>query len=238
MSFQAHLILGQVPGDMQQNLQRFANLGLEIWVTELDIRIPLPVTDQDFQQQATDYARVFEICQNAGCAGVTTWGLHDAQSWVDGTFPEFDSPLLWDDNFNPKPAYSAVLEQLGGGPQTSESPDPPTEPGDCQLAYQANDWGGSPGFTASVAVTNTGTTTIDGWTVQWDYPAGQTVEEPGWNATVTQSGATVTAVNAVWNGTLSPGQSTSFGFNGAASATGNNPSPTAFSLNGTACTVG
>src|SRR5690554_3529162 len=37
MGFQAHLILGQVPGNMQQNLQRFKNLGLEVWVTELDI---------------------------------------------------------------------------------------------------------------------------------------------------------------------------------------------------------
>jgi endo-1,4-beta-xylanase len=125
MSFQAHLILGQVPSNMQQNLQRFANLGLEIWITELDIRIPLPVTQQDLQQQASDYARVFEICQNVGCAGVTTWGIHDAQSWVDSTFPEFDSPLLWDDNFNAKPAFNAVLQQLGGG-GNNQAPAAPT----------------------------------------------------------------------------------------------------------------
>jgi endo-1,4-beta-xylanase len=117
MSFQAHLILGQVPGDMQQNLERFAALpGIdEVWITELDIRIPEPVSQQELQQQAADYARVFEICQNVpDCAGVTTWGVHDAQSWVDSTFPEFDAPLLWDDNFQPKPAFEAVLQQLGG----------------------------------------------------------------------------------------------------------------------------
>jgi endo-1,4-beta-xylanase len=230
MGFQAHLIQGQVPGDMQQNLQRFANLpGIEeVWITELDVRIPLPVTTQKLQGQASDFARVFEICQNvSACAGVTTWGIHDGQSWVDSTFPEFDSPLLWDDNFNRKPAYNAVLQQLGGSPGGGGTT-PPTEPGDCQVDYEASSWGNSPGFTANVTVTNTGGSTRAGWTVQWDYPAGQTVEEPGWNATVSQSGATVTAVNAAWNGTLAPGQSTSFGFNGTAASAGNNPAPTAF----------
>jgi endo-1,4-beta-xylanase len=151
MSFQAHLISGQVPGDMQQNLQRFANLpGIEeVWITELDIRIPLPVTDQDLQQQANDFAQVFEVCQNvSACAGVTTWGVHDGQSWVDSTFPEFDSPLLWDDNFNRKPAYNAVLQQLGGTPGGDDETTPPTEPGDCQVDYQVSNWGNSPGFPA------------------------------------------------------------------------------------------
>src|SRR5690606_35549452 len=76
MGFQAHLILGQVPGNMLQNLQRFANLGLEIWVTELDIRIPRPVSQQNLVQQANDYRQVVQICQTANCAGLTVWGLH------------------------------------------------------------------------------------------------------------------------------------------------------------------
>jgi endo-1,4-beta-xylanase len=235
MSFQAHLILGQVPSTMQQNLQRFANLGLEVWITELDIRIPEPVDQQELQQQANEYAQVFQSCQQvSACAGVTTWGLHDAQSWVDDTFPEFDAPLLWDDNFNRKPAYFSVLEQLGGQP---DDDDPPPATEDCQVTYEASNWGGSPGFTASVTVTNTGGSTISGWTAQWDYPAGQTATPPGWNATVTQSGATVTAENASWSGTLAPNQSASFGFNGTAATAGNNPSPTVFTLNGTGCAV-
>jgi endo-1,4-beta-xylanase len=127
MGFQAHLILGQVPGNMQQNLQRFANLSgiTELWITELDIRILEPVDAQELQQQAADYERVYEICQAVSeCAGVTTWGVHDAQSWVDSTFPEFDAPLLWNDNFQPKPAFNAVLAQLGGG----GGPQPPAAP--------------------------------------------------------------------------------------------------------------
>lgn len=65
------------------------------------------------------------------------------------------------------------------------------------------------------------------------YPAGQKVTQ-AWNATVTQSGADVSARNVGYNGSIGTGASVSFGFNG--SWTGSNPAPTAFSLNGTACT--
>lgn len=252
MGFQAHLIVGQVPGNMQQNLQRFANLGLDVWVTELDIRIPRPPSQQQFQQQAQDFARVFTICRQVqACKGVTVWGIHDGQSWVDSTFPEYDSPLLWDDNFNPKPAFNAVLQALGGSnpPPSSpppSSPPPTTQPppsnpppgpgGACSVSYSTNDWGGAPGFTASVTITNTGSSTINNWTLSFSFPAGQQVTE-GWSATWSQQGSTVTANAMSWNSTLAPGQSAQIGFNGSMTSIGNNPPPTSFTLNGSTCTV-
>jgi mannan endo-1,4-beta-mannosidase len=105
--------------------------------------------------------------------------------------------------------------------------------GGCQITYQAANWGGHPGFTATVTVTNTSTTTITGWTAGLTYTAGQDVEEPGWNGTTTQSGAQVSTLNAAWNGTLAPNTSTSYGFNALATAIGNNPNPT-----GLTCTTG
>ncbi|WP_123788253.1 lytic polysaccharide monooxygenase [Phytoactinopolyspora halophila] len=114
--------------------------------------------------------------------------------------------------------------------------DPP-EPGECVIGYEAEGWGDDPGFTASVTVTNTGGTDIDGWTLEWDYTAGQTVEEPGWSASVSQSGTTVTAENESWNGTISAGSSVTFGFNGTASSAGDNPAPEEFTLNGMDCSV-
>ncbi|KAF8056630.1 hypothetical protein FPV67DRAFT_1678002 [Lyophyllum atratum] len=41
---QAHLIVGQVPSMLQANLQTFANLGVEVAITELDIRMALPAS--------------------------------------------------------------------------------------------------------------------------------------------------------------------------------------------------
>ncbi|WP_426504298.1 cellulose binding domain-containing protein [Dactylosporangium sp. McL0621] len=101
----------------------------------------------------------------------------------------------------------------------------------CRVGYQiSSQWPG--GFGANVTVTNLGDP-ISNWTVVWSYSAGQTVTQ-AWNATVTQSGSTVTAKNAGYNGSIATGANASFGFNG--SWTGSNPVPTSFTLNGTACT--
>jgi cellulase/cellobiase CelA1 len=88
------------------------------------------------------------------------------------------------------------------------------------------------GFTANVTITNTGTTAVNGWTLTFAFPGDQRVTS-GWNATVSQSGNAVTAVNANYNGSIAPGADATFGFQGTWSA--NDSSPTAFSLNGTAC---
>ena len=103
----------------------------------------------------------------------------------------------------------------------------------CRVTYAvANQWPG--GFGANVTVTNLGDP-VSAWTLVWSYGAGQQVTQ-AWNATVTQSGAQVTARNAGYNGALATNGSASFGFNG--SWTGSNPVPAAFTLNGTACTGG
>jgi hypothetical protein len=101
----------------------------------------------------------------------------------------------------------------------------------CQVSYTiSSQWQG--GFGANVTVKNLGDP-INGWTLRWSYGAGQSVTQ-AWNATVTQSGAAVTAVNVSYNGALATNGTASFGFNG--SWTGSNPVPTAFTLNGVACT--
>ncbi|MEH1164459.1 glycoside hydrolase family 9 protein [Micromonospora sp. CPCC 205539] len=110
---------------------------------------------------------------------------------------------------------------------------PPPTSNACSVGYATNDW--STGFTATVTITNTGTTAINGWTLRFSFTGGQTVSQ-GWSATVSQSGAAVTATNLSYNGTIAPGASGSFGFNGT--HPGSNPRPTTFTLNGSACSVG
>jgi pectate lyase len=102
----------------------------------------------------------------------------------------------------------------------------------CRVDYTATQWSG--GFGANVTVTNLGDA-INGWTLTWSYPAGQTAG-PAWNATLTQSGTTVTAKNAPYNAAIPTSGSASFGFNGT--ATGSIQAPAAFTLNGVACTGG
>ncbi|MEH0418480.1 glycoside hydrolase family 18 chitinase [Streptomyces sp. B21-083] len=95
---------------------------------------------------------------------------------------------------------------------------------------KTQDWGS--GFEGKWSVTNTGTTSISSWTVEWDFPSGTSVAS-AWDADVTSSGAHWTAKNKSWNGTLAPGATVSFGFNGSGSG-----SPANCKLNGGSCDGG
>ncbi|MEU5095783.1 endo-1,4-beta-xylanase [Streptomyces sp. NPDC020996] len=216
VGLQAHLILGQVPSTLQQNIQRFADLGVDVAITELDVRMALPADSAKLAQQAADYKSVVAACVAvARCVNVTVWGFADSDSWVPGTFPGYGAATPYDDNYAPKPAYYGIAEALGG----TTTPPPSTD--GCKAAYSVtNQW--STGFTGEVRITCTGAS-LSSWKVNWTYGAGQQVTQ-AWNATCTQSGAAVTCANASYNGTVPDGGSVTFGFNGSWS--GSNPVPT------------
>lgn len=77
---QCHLILGQVGGVAAQ-LQVLANTGLDVAITELDIRIPKPDSAAKLAQQQTDYNTVAKACISVSkCVGITVWGVSDKAS--------------------------------------------------------------------------------------------------------------------------------------------------------------
>ena len=113
IGFESHFILGQIPSDMQANMQRFANLGLDVAVTELDDRITLPASSANLTQQATDFSAVVKDCLNVSrCVGVTQWAVGDADSWVPGAFSGQGAATMFDQSYNPKPAFTAVQNTL------------------------------------------------------------------------------------------------------------------------------
>jgi endoglucanase len=83
-----------------------------------------------------------------------------------------------------------------------------------------------------VTVTNTGSAPVNGWTLRWAWTGDQKVTQ-GRSATVSQSGATVTAANVAANKVIKPGRATTFGI--TAKTAGANPSPGLFTLNGKSC---
>ncbi|MEU7925447.1 cellulose-binding domain-containing protein [Micromonospora sp. NPDC049107] len=99
----------------------------------------------------------------------------------------------------------------------------------CRVDYTPNQWPG--GFTASVKV-SPGDTAVSTWTVTWTYAGNERVTS-GWNATVSQSGSTVTARNMSYNGSIPAGGVTEFGVQGTYGTSGG--APTGFSLNGVPC---
>ncbi|MEV4843809.1 glycoside hydrolase family 44 protein [Micromonospora matsumotoense] len=107
-----------------------------------------------------------------------------------------------------------------------------TPTGGCQVSYAvSSSWPG--GFTGQLTITNTGAAALDGWQLDFDFPAAGQQVGHGWSATWKQAGASVTAESLSWNGRLAPGASTAIGFNGT--WTGSNPVPAAFTLNGQRC---
>ena len=133
----------------------------------------------------------------------------------------------------------AIMSAVGGGSQPSTPPStpptttPPAGPGGtstCRVTSAVSAW--NTGLTTSIAITNTGTTAVNGWTLAFTLAAGQTIAS-GWNAGYSPTSGTVTATNAGHNGTLAPGASATIGYQ--ADHTGNATAPTGFALNGTAC---
>ncbi|KAF8126888.1 glycoside hydrolase family 10 protein [Boletus edulis] len=110
IGFQGHFILGEVsPSQLQTNMERFTALGLEVALTELDVRIELPVTDADLEQQKADYMSVVQTCRAvSGCVGVTVWDYTDKYSWISSTFPGYGAACPWDANLDRKPAYDGI----------------------------------------------------------------------------------------------------------------------------------
>ena len=87
IGFQCHFIVGEVPSSLQTVMEQFTALGLEVAITELDIRMTLPSTDALLEQQKQDYQTVIAACMAVeGCAGMTIW------DYTDKVRPDFILP--------------------------------------------------------------------------------------------------------------------------------------------------
>jgi len=116
VGFQCHFIIGEVPTDLAANFKRFNEAGVEVAITELDLRTTLPVDEATVQQQAKDYQTVVDACESApNCVGITTWGITDLYSWIPGTFPGQGFGLLFDDSYNEKPSFFSTINALNAG---------------------------------------------------------------------------------------------------------------------------
>lgn len=114
IGFQMHIdIRGINYESFRNNMKRFADLGLKIYITEMDVRIPKNASQKDFEKQADIYAKIFEIClENPAVQAIQFWGFTDKYSWVPGFFTGYDHALIFDKDYKPKAAYFAILRVL------------------------------------------------------------------------------------------------------------------------------
>ncbi|ASO18658.1 endo-1,4-beta-xylanase [Actinoalloteichus hoggarensis] len=152
VGFQAHFNSGNpVPNNYHTTLQNFADLGVDVQITELDI-------EGSGNSQAEQYRGVTQACMAVTrCTGITVWGIRDSDSWrAQGT------PLLFDNSGNKKAAYHAVLDVLNGGDSGGgPGPGPGPEPGGCTAAYtDGQQWNDRFNGQVSVSGTNNWVVTV------------------------------------------------------------------------------
>ena len=115
VGLQSHFIGGEAPADFRAVLQKFAALGVDVAVTELDLRLRLPADAHALTAQAADYASIVSACRSTPrCVGVTTWGITDDRSWVPSFFSGYGAALPFDENYQPKPAVEAIIDAFAG----------------------------------------------------------------------------------------------------------------------------
>ncbi|KAB5571861.1 family 10 glycosyl hydrolase [Coniochaeta sp. 2T2.1] len=118
VGMQAHLTAESHP-TLDQHvavIQSYAETGVEVALTELDVRITLPATAEKLELQKVAYKNIVGACvQVKACIGVTLWDFYDPFSWVPAVFPGQGAPLIWFDNFTTHPAYDGIVEALKNG---------------------------------------------------------------------------------------------------------------------------
>ncbi len=162
-----------------------------------------------------------------------------ARTWTSGEVWKFFTQFQSDSSPSPSPSPSASPSSSpssspSASPSASPSPSPSPSGGSgaCRVSATVNAWNN--GLTEQIAITNTGSSALNGWSLTFTLPSGQTITN-GWNATYSPASGQVTAKNVSYNGSLAPGGSTEIGFQ--ATHTGNAGKPTAFALNGNPCTI-
>lgn len=91
------------PGVLTDIVNEYKALGLDVTIAELDVHTYDPI------QQAQIYGDVVAEALAAGITDISVWGFTDKHlyTWLPGA-----KPTMYDEEFNPKPAYFAVREAL------------------------------------------------------------------------------------------------------------------------------
>ena len=120
-------------------------------------------------------------------------------------------------------SFSVAINGSGPSPSPSPSPTTTSSSGACSGTYSVtSSWSG--GFQGQVVVKNTGSGTLNGWSLGWTFPGSQAINNL-WNGSYSRSGKSVTVSNASYNGSLAPGATATVGF----TATGASASPSSVS---------
>ncbi len=95
--------------EIEAAFRRFKDLGIEVYVTEMDIGTKDTFTEAKKAQQTIDYRNYLKQAINGGATIINTWGIYDNS---DQYWRLNESPLLWNTQLIKKPCYIGALDAL------------------------------------------------------------------------------------------------------------------------------
>jgi endo-1,4-beta-xylanase len=131
VGFQSHIQLGWPSiEETRESIEMFADLGLDIQITELDVSIygwppsgefntEDEIPDSILEEQAGRYKDLFDLYKEMDevISNVTFWGIADNHTWLDDRAEEYsddgkgkDAPFVFDSEYHVKPAYFAMMD--------------------------------------------------------------------------------------------------------------------------------
>jgi endo-1,4-beta-xylanase len=141
VGFQTHVLAWTRLSGLADVMRRVAALDLDVAVTELDVRMPLPTDAKRLSQQADVYGWAVQAClAQPRCGEVTTWGFTDTHSWIGRAHPGWGAATLFDAAYQAKPAFEKVAQTLTDWRPAQDGP---------VGWWRLDDWAGSTATDAS-----------------------------------------------------------------------------------------
>lgn len=117
VGWQMHVSEGwRVTAEHYQNADRLRDLGLELAMTEMDVRLKTPASAAALASQAESYREALEFALDR-CVALVAWGFTDKYSWIPSFRPGYGAALPFDADYQPKPAYDAMKAVMAGAEQ-------------------------------------------------------------------------------------------------------------------------
>jgi endo-1,4-beta-xylanase len=110
IGFETHISTeGLNYSSFSQNMDRFAELGLETDITELDVKIANHKNyNEELNKQADVFKKISNLCfTRQSCKTLVMWGFNDKYSWLSS-----ESPLLFFQDYRKKPAYAGLKQGI------------------------------------------------------------------------------------------------------------------------------
>lgn len=104
------------PEDLADVMRRIAAMGLDVRISEMDVKIEGTPSAENLADQADVFRDAVRACLQASrCSGFATWGVTDRYSWIGDFYKGWDSGSLFDAAYRPKPACTAIERELESG---------------------------------------------------------------------------------------------------------------------------